>query len=392
MFFERQIYPELKRHLKVRQITVITGMRQTGKTTLLKRLLEDIKSENKLYLDLERLDHREIFQEKNYDLVLKALESLGLKLDKKIYLAIDEIQMFSNLPSVMKYLYDHHDIKFIVTGSSSYYLKNLFSESLSGRKRIFELFPLTFGEFLIFKQQLFKSSNFLTAPFLSSEYERLKGYYEEYISFGGFPDVVLAKTKKEKVALANDILSSYFNIDVETLADFHKSAELHNLLKLLAVRAGGKVDYSKLSSMSGLSRITVKNYVEFLEKTYVIHRLPVLAKRPDREIAKAQKIYLCDTGILNILVEASGGVQFENAVFNQLRQSGKLQYYALKTGREIDFILDGAVALECKETPTSQNLRDLENLARIAGIKKIKLIGRHKSPKFDNFLWGGMIK
>lgn len=392
MFFTREIYPALSRHLKARQITVITGMRRTGKTTLLKHLLDEVGSDNKLYLDLERLDQREIFNEKNYDTVLRTLVALGLKPNKKIYLAIDEIQLFPNLPSVLKYLYDHYNIKFIVSGSSSYYLKNLFSESMAGRKRIFELFPLTFGEFLGFKKVSFQRTDFLKDKFLKAEYQRLTGFYEEYIAFGGFPEVVLAKTKKDKTAIANDILSSYFNLDVQALADFRKGGETYNLLKLIASRVGSRLDYSKLSSLSGLSRVTVENYMEFFEKTYVICRLPVFTKRPDREIAKAQKLYFCDNGIVNILAQNSSGAQFENAVFNQLRPRGELRYYALKTGREIDFILNKQTALECKETPAQQDLRKLGALAKIAGIKKYELIGRHASPKFSAFIWGGMIR
>src|SRR3989344_5978992 len=141
-FLPRKIYPELKKHSRAKQITVITGMRRTGKTTLVKQLLREIPSQNKLYIDLERLDNRELFSQKNYDNILKELAARGVSTGSKIYLAIDEIQLLPEIASVLKYLYDYYDIKFLVTGSSSYYLKNLFSESLSGRNKIFELFPL----------------------------------------------------------------------------------------------------------------------------------------------------------------------------------------------------------------------------------------------------------
>ncbi|MFA4831688.1 MAG: AAA family ATPase, partial [Patescibacteria group bacterium] len=116
MFLPRKIYPELKKHLKQKQITVITGMRRTGKTTLLRQLLKDISSKNKIYIDLERLDNRELFSQKNYDNILRELAARGLSLEEKMYLAIDEIQMLPSAPSVLKYLYDTFDVKFIVTG------------------------------------------------------------------------------------------------------------------------------------------------------------------------------------------------------------------------------------------------------------------------------------
>src|SRR3989338_104387 len=104
MFLPRAIYPSLKEHLKTKHITVITGMRRTGKTTLIQQLLEDVPSKNKLYLDLERLDNRELFAEKNYDAVIHALEQRGLNPKEKMHLALDEIQLAKNIPSVVKYL------------------------------------------------------------------------------------------------------------------------------------------------------------------------------------------------------------------------------------------------------------------------------------------------
>ena len=147
-----------------------------------------------------------------------------------------------------------------------------------------------------------------------------------------------------------------------------------------------------MASVLGITRQTAQSYIDFLEATYVIARVPVFTKNPDREIVKANKIYITDTGLLNILADVDGGTQFENAVFAQLRHHGRIQYYALKTGREIDFVLNGQTALETKETPTSSDLSNLAGLAKTAGLKNFRLIGRHQSPKFDNYIWGGEIR
>ena len=392
MFIERKIYPELKKHLEKRQITVITGMRRTGKTTLVKQLLKVADSENKVYIDLERIDNREIFGEKNYDNIIRSLSERGLDFSKKAYIALDEIQLAPEIPSALKYLYDNYDIKFVVTGSSSYYLKNLFGESLAGRKKIFELYPLDFGEFLTFKGVPFTRGDFSRKTFLPSEYERVKSYYGEYVKYGGFPEVALTDDRAEKKDIVSDIISSYVNIDIKSLSDFRSSKNIYNLMKVLAGRIGTRLDYSKIARITGLSRPTVLNYVDFFEKTYLIKRIPVLARRPDREIVKAQKLYFCDNGIANMLFELSGGAMFENAVFNQLRGKGSLRYYSLKTGREIDFILDNSLALEVKESPTSFDLEPLRELAKSAGVKKFRLVGRNPMPKFTDYVWGGDIK
>ncbi|MFA5961157.1 MAG: ATP-binding protein [Parcubacteria group bacterium] len=393
MFLERKIYPELKKHLKSRQITVITGMRRTGKTTLLNQLLEDIPSKNKLYLDLERVDNRALFNQKNYDNILKELASKGLSMSDRMYLAIDEIQMFPAIASILKYLYDTFDVKFIVTGSSSYYLKNLFSESLAGRKKIFEIYPLDFGEYLVFHKVFYlKAEKWQEKKANPIEHERVRSYYENYVEFGGFPEVVLADTEEEKKDLLRDIISSYLNIDIKFLADFRNEQNIYNLLKMLAGRVGTKLDYSKLARLSNLSRPTVVSYLDLFEKTYLIQRVPIYTKSFDREIVKAQKIYFCDNGLAGILADLNGGSKFENAIFNQLRQQGKLQYYSLKNGREIDFVLDEKVGLEVKETPIETDKKKLENLARTAGLKKYRLIGRQIVPNFFDYIWGGEIR
>jgi len=392
MYFTRKILPALKEHLGKRQITVLTGMRRTGKTTLVKHLLDEISSKNKIYIDLERLDNREIFSEKNYDSVLSGFRQRGIDIQKKSYIALDEIQLCPDIASTMKYLYDNHAIKFIVTSSSSYYLKNLFTESLAGRKKIFELYPLDFGEFLTFKKIPYAGGRFLEKQFALHEYERLKKYYEEYIKYGGFPEVALARTKEEKKDLVSDIISSYINIDINSITDLRNQENLYKLMKLLAVRTGTRLDYMKLSRLSGISRVTLLKYMELLEKTYIIFRISVISANPDREIVKAKKLYFCDNGILNYLGEISGGTQFENAVFNQLRPCGRIDYYALKTGREIDFIMNKETALEAKETPEEADLKKLEQISRQAQIKKFRLIGRHPVPRFKNYIWGGDIR
>jgi len=392
MFIPRKVYPLLKEHLQNRQIIVVTGMRRTGKTTLVKQLLEDIPSENKLYIDLERVDNRELFAEKNYDSIIAAFEQRGLDKNKKMYVAIDELQLMPKAPSVVKYLYDHYDIKFILTGSSSYYLKNLFSESLAGRKKVFELYPLDFGEFLTFKGMPWAKEDFASKKFSSAEYERTKVFYGEYIEYGGFPEVALTKNIQDKKDILSDIVSSYVNIDIRTLADFRNQEHIYALMKMLAGRAGSKLDYSKLSRLTGISRPTILVYVQFLERTYLITRLPVIAKNPDREIVKAKKVYLCDNGILNMLGDVSSGVKFENAIFTQLRHHGSLSYYSLKTGNEIDFILDNRIAFEVKESPTESTKTRLAELAKRAGISSQRLVGRHEVPKFDDYVWGGQIR
>src|SRR3989344_141065 len=389
-FYPRKIYSDIKEHLQSNDVTIITGMRRTGKTTLVEHLLSEIGSNNKIFLDLEKISNQEIFSDKNYDNVILNLEQQGLVRSVRMYVALDEIQTLPNIPSVIKYLHDHYDIKFILTGSSSYYLKNLFTESLAGRKRLFELYPLDFGEFLTFKDIQHKTLKVLdpALSFNPHEYERLKAYYEEYVEFGGFPGVVLVESLSEKRSMLDDIISSYINVDIKSIADFKDSSSVVSIAKMLAGRTGSKLDYSKLSRLTGLSRPTIKNYIYLFERTYLISLIPVYTKNQDREIVKAQKIYFSDNGLVGILADIDSGSKFENALFNQLRHKGELRYFALKTGKEIDFVLDGSIAFEAKETPTDTENKKLTALANIAGVKRHRLVGRYQTPTFSQYIWG----
>jgi predicted AAA+ superfamily ATPase len=270
-------------------------------------LLDQVPSINKIFLDLERLDQRAVFQETNYDLVLNYFRNLGMDPNQPLTVALDEIQYVPNLPSVVKYLYDNYGIKFLLTGSSSYYLKHFFSESMAGRKIVYEMFPLGFGEFLDFRGISYRRRTSLEEKrFDPYEFERLKGEYDEFITFGGLPNVVLEPKPDVKREILNDIFSSYINIDVQGTADFRKIGELQQLLKALAMRMGNKLDYTKLSQIIGISRPTLNDYPEFLEKTYVVYQLPAYAG-PDKAVALGKKLYFRDNGTASILAHPGEG-------------------------------------------------------------------------------------
>lgn len=392
---ERSLFPVIKKSLSDRRVIVIIGMRRVGKTTTLKWLLEQVPTINKIYLDLERLDQRAVFQESNYDLVIQYLRNRGLDPDEPMTVALDEIQYAPNLPSVVKYLYDHYGIKFLLTGSSSYYLKNYFSESMAGRKVVFEMFPLSFGEFLDFRGIPYRRrATFEEMRFDPHEYERLKGFYEEYVTFGGLPDVALEQRPEIKRDILQDVFSSYINIDVRAMADFRKIGEFHRLLQILAQRVGNKLDYTKLSQVVGITRPTLMEYLEFLEKTFVVYRLPAFAG-VDKAIVLGKKLYFRDNGLTSILAQPGDGALFENAVFNQLNSYGKLAYLTKGSEYEVDFLLtpegQPTIGLEVKFHPTMKVDQKLNRIKEKQGLAAAWIVGRQPTPGFDHFLWGGLI-
>ncbi|MEI6764590.1 MAG: ATP-binding protein [Bacteroidota bacterium] len=388
----RTIFPLLEKALNVKQIIVITGLRRIGKTTAVHHLLGKIRSSNKKFFDLERVEYRALFGEANYGNIVRSLRAEGLDFDKKAYIAIDEIQLVPNITSVIKYLYDTYNIKFILTGSSSFYIKNYFTESLAGRKRIFEMHPLTFGEYLLFKKVKTPVKKHIFRRVNTSEYNNLRHHYLDYINYGGFPEVVLARNIEDKKELLKDIINSYLRIDIKFLADFTRTDEIYKLITLLSSRASNKIDYTKLSNLSGIDRKTIKEYLGFFVDTYLIRLVPAFVRNADREIALQKKLYFTDNGILKILGQNITGILLENSVANQLALHGDIKYYAKKTGQEIDFILNDEISFEVKETPSVHDLKILEHRTSSLNLKKHYLTGLNISDAgFHDFVWAGSI-
>ena len=370
-------------------------MRRVGKSTALKYLLGQVNHDNKYYMDCERIEMRTLLNRPNYESIAEELQLQGLDFSKHCIIALDEIQLVENLPSLIKYLYDTYAVKFLVTGSSSYYLKNRFSESLAGRKRIFEMFPLNFKEFLRFKKITVRDpESYAWKSYNKAWYARCKNLYEEFILFGGFPEVVMEAKKDNKKELLKDIINSYIELDVKLLSDYTASEELYKLVILLAARAGNKIDYTKISSVAGIHRQKVAAYMYLLEYTYLIYLIKPYTFNLDKEISQQTKLYFSDTGILNTLAspQISSGQLFENAIAAQLVPQGEVRYYQKKTGQEIDFIFQGTTAIEVKETALAQDKQVLKQRASAISFKKTSLVSRYPpATGFEDFVWGGNI-
>ena len=375
MIIERELIKKIIPLLDSPEAIIITGMRRVGKTTLLKDIFQRIESDNKLFIDLENPANQLLLEEKNYERIIDNLKVLGLTTSRQAYVFFDEIQLVKNIPTVTKYLFDHYKIKFLMTGSASFYLKNLFSESLVGRKYIFELFPLSFREFLKLKGSALQMTS-LPAKFSSAVFEQIDLYYSEYLQFGAFPGVVQKENVQEKKLMLEDIFSSYFQLEVSGLGDFRKSNVIRDLIFLLMERIGSTLEYSRLATELGVSRQTILNYIDFLENTYFITRIRPFHRNLNLEIRKIPKCYLCDTGLARHFSRASEGALFENTIFNQLRPKGELNFYRRKSGSEIDFLLNKQIAYEVKLSPSPSDLTKVKILCGALGYKDFHTISR----------------
>src|SRR4030043_519655 len=288
MIYPRTIFSEIERHLDTSEAGILTSMRRTGKTTLLTLIRDRLKTDNKLFLDLENPLNRKYFEEEDYEKIKSTLEFLGLSFRKRPYIFLYEIKHVRILPSVIKYFIDHYKVNFFVTGSASFYLKNLFHESLAGRKAIFELFPLTFREFLAFKQSPFKipeNEAAVTKPIFNT-IDRL---YEEYVRYGGFPEIVLKEDAKEKAKAIEDVFTSFFQLEALQRADFRRNDVIRDLLLLLMQSTGSKLDIQRISRDLKVSRPTLYDYLAFLEGTYFIKTIRPFSKGRSTEVRKRPK-------------------------------------------------------------------------------------------------------
>lgn len=389
MLKERLLFNQIKKYIDSPEAIVVTGMRRVGKTSLIRFIYNKIDSDNKIFLDLENPLNQKYFEEENYEKIKSTLEFLGIDFTKKSYLFLDEIQLLRNLPTVVKYLIDHYKVKCFLTGSASYYLKNLFTESLVGRKYLFELFPLNFKEFLWFKESNIKlpdNHKTISKPI----FDTISNLYEEYLLFGGFPEVVLKKNVSEKKKSLEDIFTSYFQLEILKLGDFRRNKIIRDLILLLMQRVGTKLDIKKLSKELSVSRPTLYRYLSFLEGTYLIKTIKPFSKGRDIEVRKIPKVYLCDCGLANNFAKLDEGTLFENSIFQNLRIKGEINYYQRKSGVEIDFIFNRDTAIEVKINPSKQDLKKLLKITSELGIKKLFIVSK-KHSDLENIQYGFFI-
>jgi predicted AAA+ superfamily ATPase len=389
MFFKRDLLVKLLPALDAPESIVITGMRRTGKTTLLRHLYSLVPGRNKLFLDLENPLNRKYFEDDNYERIKSNLSFLGLDFGRRAHVFLDEIQHQKNLPSAAKYLIDHADVKFYMTGSAGFAVKNLFTETLAGRKRLFELYPLTFREFLVFKDSRLVLPEDPTAVG-RPVFDAVTPLFEEYLAFGGFPGVVLKASAEEKLEALDEIFSSYFNQDVIQLGDFRKNAVLRDFILLLAARVGSKLDIQKISRELGVARPTLYDYLAFLEGTSFLQLVRPLTSGRAGEIRKAPKVYLCDVGLAGRLARLDAGLLLENAVFQNLRPKGELRYFQKKNGSEIDFILDRRAGFEVKQSPQPSDLGRARSAASRIRLESCALVSRNYS-KLDGVTYGFLV-
>ncbi len=289
MYFRRIIQNQLEKALSRKKVIILYGARQVGKTTLVKKIIEDSSSKS-LYLNCDEPDIRELLTQKT------STELKRLVGDHRL-VVIDEAQRVLNIGLTLKLLSDNFPgIQVLATGSSSFELSNRFKEPLTGRKIEFQLFPLSVAELLQAHSEM--------------EIARL---LENILRFGLYPEVVTSPIT-EAVQVINEIAESYLYKDILEYQTLKKPELLEKLLTALALQVGQEVSYSELSNLLGVDKLTVEKYVNLLEKAFIIFPLRPFSRTLRKEIGKKRKIYFYDPGIRNSIIKNFNPLDVRNDV------------------------------------------------------------------------------
>lgn len=232
--------------------------------------VEKVKSNRVFYFDLEDMNLLEVVN-RGVEEFIAFLTANGADLKERCFIFLDEIQYMENPSNFLKIIADHHKgISVVVSGSSSFSTKTKFKDSLAGRKRIFEIYPLDFGEFLEFKDRknlagFWDTGNWEKARFFEGDFLR---YFEEYVTFGGLPRVSLLPTREENVEYLKDVVNSYIKKDIKDLFRIDNPYAFNKAIKLLALHACNSLNITNLTTMCGISRRTLERYLFILESTF----------------------------------------------------------------------------------------------------------------------------
>lgn len=400
ILYKRTIIDRITPYLFTDDIVVLHGARQVGKTHILyflAKILQE-KGEQTHFIDLEDSRLRAIL-DNGVRSFISYLKEEGLLSEGKIFIFIDEIQYLENPSSFLKLIADHRkEIKLIVSGSSSFNIKSKFQDSLVGRTVNFDIFNLSFEEFLLFKKYYANFNEIHT----QKKVEELLSFYEEYVKYGGYPKVVLTPETEKKSKYINQIIDTYIKKDIRDLAEIKDIDKFNRLLEVLASQSGQLLNITELANTVNLSKITLEKYLFLLEETYIIKLVRPYSENKRKELFKTPKAFFFDTGIMNILwlkefpKEILGSI-FETSIFSELVKkygAEKVHFWRTSDKKEIDFVVKDKnilLPIEAKLNFFKANASAMKYFSAEYGIheyKTVSLYGKREDKTATAYPWG----
>lgn len=358
MYIERTIFKTLLDHQNNKKITILIGARQVGKTTLLNELYRVLKSDHPcLFMDLDLYaDYEKV---STYEHLINTLRLNGYTESQEnlFFLFLDEFQRYADVGNVIKNIADHHlNIKVYASGSSSLGINSNIQESLAGRKRVVQIYPLNFVEYLKFQNQSqlirkLKNLSEIRSDAIQKIIPEIYPHLESFMIFGGYPEVALTRPH-EREEVFNSIFDLYVKKDLVDYLNVEKIRNAKLLIQRLAVNNGCETRYNELGQITGLNDKTIKNYIEILKETFLISVHPPWFTNRNKEIVKMPKIYFLDNGVRNFFINNFSELKlrvdapflFEGYVISELIKKGispkSIKFWRTKNRIEIDMIIE----------------------------------------------------
>lgn len=332
-YLRKSISDEL---VKGQKLVVLYGARQTGKTSLLSSITDELPYKS-VRVNADQARYQEVFSGQDLRKMQDLVEGYEL-------LFIDEGQKIPDLGIHLKILHDElPSLRIVVTGSSSFDLATKTGEPMTGRKRVFTLFPLSQEEM----------------GSMHNSFE-LKQLLDDFLVYGSYPEVLTQTNRNDRFEVLREIGESYLMKDIIEIGQIRHIQKAYQLLKLLAFQVGSEVSIHELSQSLKLNHETVESYIGLFEKSFVLFRLGGFSRNLRNEIKKSSKIYFWDTGIRNYLIgnvnrldqRNDSGALFENFLIaerqkwlNNHRSLANSYFWRLYTGAEIDYVEEDQGAL-----------------------------------------------
>jgi predicted AAA+ superfamily ATPase len=349
MYYQREIETKIQKYIDSPEIIAIFGSRQVGKTTILKHIYNN--SENAVFLTFEDIETKILFQED-----IKSFIKLYIEPYDRIF--IDEFQYVTDGGKHLKYIYDTTDKKIFISGSSAMELSIHAIKYLSGRIFVFNLYSFSFAEFLRLKDaNLYKLYNDLGSSISNVISNKIYSYFDEYITYGGYPRVILSKSNEEKQEVLKNLMSIYLLRDIKEIVNIYDETKMYKLLKALSLQIGNIITYNELANLIEVTAPQLKNYLTIFEKAFLIKQIPPFFTNKRLEIVKNPKLFFYDLGLRNVVIKnfnslenrVDKGAILENFVFRELVDKD-VKYYRNKNGSEVDFIIEDKIPIEIKST------------------------------------------
>jgi len=343
---EREMLGSLLSQLASREVVVLKGVRRSGKSTLLAQVIRHLVDSGTNPLSILRVNLEEpLF---STGLSVELLERIYRTYREKVYpegrcsLFLDEIQ---NVPDWEKWVRGRNEtenIKIYITGSSATMLSREIGTKLTGRQVSFEVFPLSFKEFLRFHDLEIGSE----IEYLNSR-SLIRHLFGKYAKYGGFPEVVLAPNTEGKELLLKNYFEDILYRDIAARHEIRDVANLRNLAVYLLTNAARQTSINRLKNNFSISQDKTENYVSALLESYLLFQLQKFSYSLKSTMRAGFKAYAVDTGVRNRIAftfSEDSGWMIENIVFLHLRQRHE-EVYFLAGGTETDFAVKEGVRL-----------------------------------------------